>query len=175
MKILQICPPHLSDVATLPWEIQKVILVVYHNRCATRVCCKSARHWLTGAHSNSAQMTDGCGVGNRDTWQLLCFRCMQAITADTVIAHITHDDRPNISLASRRHGATRRGTEREKMADFYIKHRARRRSVQNPRRCISQMHLVVVLCLDDRRRRRIIARIDFHRSPARRAFACVKY
>jgi len=67
MKILQICPPHLSDVATLPWEIQKVILVVYHNRCATRVCCKSARHWLTGAHSNSAQMTDGCGVGNRDT------------------------------------------------------------------------------------------------------------
>jgi len=23
MKILQICPPHLSDVATLPWEIQK--------------------------------------------------------------------------------------------------------------------------------------------------------
>ena len=24
MKILQICPPHLTDVATLPWEIQKV-------------------------------------------------------------------------------------------------------------------------------------------------------
>ena len=23
MKILQICPPHLSNVATLPWEIQK--------------------------------------------------------------------------------------------------------------------------------------------------------
>jgi len=23
IKILQICPPHLSDVATLPWEIQK--------------------------------------------------------------------------------------------------------------------------------------------------------
>jgi len=22
MNILQICPPHLSDVATLPWEIQ---------------------------------------------------------------------------------------------------------------------------------------------------------
>ena len=22
-KILQICPPHLLDVATLPWEIQK--------------------------------------------------------------------------------------------------------------------------------------------------------
>jgi len=23
MKILQVCPPHLSDVATVPWEIQK--------------------------------------------------------------------------------------------------------------------------------------------------------
>ena len=23
MKVLQICPPHLSDVATFPWEIQK--------------------------------------------------------------------------------------------------------------------------------------------------------
>jgi len=23
MKIVQICPPHLPDVATLPWEIQK--------------------------------------------------------------------------------------------------------------------------------------------------------
>jgi len=23
MSILQICPPHLPDVATLPWEIQK--------------------------------------------------------------------------------------------------------------------------------------------------------
>ena len=22
-EMLQICPPHLSDVATLPWEIQK--------------------------------------------------------------------------------------------------------------------------------------------------------
>jgi len=33
MKILQICPPHLSDVATLPWEIQKshfsTILSIY--------------------------------------------------------------------------------------------------------------------------------------------------
>jgi len=25
MHILQICPPQLSDVATLPWEIQKLI------------------------------------------------------------------------------------------------------------------------------------------------------
>ena len=28
MYILQICPPHLSDVAILPWEIQKVISTV---------------------------------------------------------------------------------------------------------------------------------------------------
>jgi len=38
MKILQVCPPHLSDVATLPWEIQKshfqqyyshILLIIY--------------------------------------------------------------------------------------------------------------------------------------------------
>jgi len=34
---------------------------------------------------------------------------MQAITADTVVAYITHDDRPNISSASSRHRAKRRG------------------------------------------------------------------
>ena len=26
MKILQVCPPHLSDVTTLPWEIQKKVI-----------------------------------------------------------------------------------------------------------------------------------------------------
>jgi len=31
MNILQICPPHLSDVATLPWEIQKSIFnIIIH-------------------------------------------------------------------------------------------------------------------------------------------------
>jgi len=30
MNTLQICPPHLSDVATLPWEIQKVIFQHYY-------------------------------------------------------------------------------------------------------------------------------------------------
>jgi len=70
-----------------------------------RRCCKSARHWFaTAAYSNSTQITDGCGVG-----QLLCFRCMQTITADTVIAYVTHNDRPNISSASSRYGAKRRG------------------------------------------------------------------
>jgi len=38
MKILQVCPPHLSDVATLAWEIQKshfqqyysyILLIIY--------------------------------------------------------------------------------------------------------------------------------------------------
>jgi len=31
MNILQICPLHLSDVATLPWEIQKVIFQQYYS------------------------------------------------------------------------------------------------------------------------------------------------
>jgi len=34
---------------------------------------------------------------------------MHAITADTVIAYITHDDRPSKPSASSRHGANRRG------------------------------------------------------------------
>jgi len=31
MTILQICPPHLSDVATLPWEIQKSHFQQYYS------------------------------------------------------------------------------------------------------------------------------------------------
>jgi len=31
MDTLQICPPHLSDVATLRWEIQKVIFQHYYS------------------------------------------------------------------------------------------------------------------------------------------------
>jgi len=31
MNILQICPPRLSDVATLPWEIQEVIFNIIIN------------------------------------------------------------------------------------------------------------------------------------------------
>ena len=57
--------------------------------------------------SNSAQTTDRRGVGH--IWQLLCFTCMQAITVDNVISYITDDDRPNISSASSRRGAKRRG------------------------------------------------------------------
>ena len=29
MNNLQICPPHLSDVATLPWEIQKISKLLF--------------------------------------------------------------------------------------------------------------------------------------------------
>jgi len=31
MKILQVCPPHLSDVATLPWEIHKSHFQLYYS------------------------------------------------------------------------------------------------------------------------------------------------
>jgi len=31
MKIVQTAPPHLSDVATLPWEIQKSPLQQYYS------------------------------------------------------------------------------------------------------------------------------------------------
>jgi len=31
MKILHICPPHLQDVATLPWEIQKSHFQQYYS------------------------------------------------------------------------------------------------------------------------------------------------
>jgi len=30
MNILQICPPRLSDVATLPWEIQKKVIFQHY-------------------------------------------------------------------------------------------------------------------------------------------------
>ena len=52
--------------------------------------------WLT--HSNSKQIKDGCCIGHRDISQLLCFRCMQARTAD-----ITHGDWPNVSSVSSWH------------------------------------------------------------------------
>jgi len=38
MKIVQICPPHLSDVATLLWEIQKVILTVLFIHTCDYLC-----------------------------------------------------------------------------------------------------------------------------------------
>ena len=51
MNTLQICPPHLSDVATLPWEIRKsfsTLLFIYftlftlvHKKTSSN-CCSAA-------------------------------------------------------------------------------------------------------------------------------------
>jgi len=35
MKILQICPRHLSELAALPWEIQKIFNSIIHTYCNT--------------------------------------------------------------------------------------------------------------------------------------------
>jgi len=52
MNTLQVCPPHLSDVATLPWEIQKshfsLLLFIYFRIFTLRQkktnssCCTAA-------------------------------------------------------------------------------------------------------------------------------------
>jgi len=63
MNILDICPPHLSYVATLPWEIQKkVIFNIFQTKfevpsfwLSTDDCphqkLKSGSHELDHAHS----------------------------------------------------------------------------------------------------------------------------
>ena len=80
------------------------------SRCAVRMCCKSARHWMTAAPYSTAPYSllpyRQLHVGG----QLLSFRCTEAITADSVIAYITRDDRTNISSVSSRCGAKRRGS-----------------------------------------------------------------
>ena len=69
-----------------------VVLHLHLNRCVAKVVAsRPVIGWRLHAPSNSTQIADGCAIG-----QLLCFRRMQAITANTVIAYITHDDRPNI-------------------------------------------------------------------------------
>jgi len=45
---------------------EQVCIYYLHLRpscCVAGMCCKSARHRLTAAHSNATQITDGCGVG----------------------------------------------------------------------------------------------------------------
>ena len=51
MKTLQICPPYLSDAATLPWEIQKVIYQIKGGRLFLGHGVYSA---ITGASINAA-------------------------------------------------------------------------------------------------------------------------
>ena len=87
------CEPHQqSRVFALTYVARNPhILSLHLNRCVARVCCKSVCRWLTAAPYELHTVADGRGVV-----QLLCFGRIQAITADTVIAYITHDDRPNI-------------------------------------------------------------------------------
>jgi len=70
--------------------VRDVILTAVLLRC---VASRSVIGWRLFP-SNSTQIIDGCGVSHM--WQLLCFRCIQAITANV----FTHDGRPNISSAS---------------------------------------------------------------------------
>jgi len=47
MNILQICPPHLSDAATLPWEIQKksffnIIIHIFQKKKTSSNCYSAA-------------------------------------------------------------------------------------------------------------------------------------
>jgi len=81
--------------------------IVYLNRGVARVCCKSAYDELMAVPISSTQITMGVVSA---TWQLLCFTCMQAVTADAVIAYITHNHWPKISSASSWHAAKRLGS-----------------------------------------------------------------
>ena len=77
------------------------------DRCVATVRCKSARHRLTA--SPQQLHTDNRWVWRLPSGHKMAVRCLQVITADAVIAHITHDNWPNISPASGRNGAKRRG------------------------------------------------------------------
>jgi len=72
------------------WRNKSLIYSLLGSRYVARVCWSRPVIGWQLLPSNSTQITDGFGVGHghRDIWQLLCFRCMQAITTDTVIAYI---------------------------------------------------------------------------------------
>ena len=75
------------------WRNKSLIYSLLGSRYVARVCwSRPVIGWqlLPNYLINSTQITDGFGVGHghRDIWQLLCFRCMQTITTDTVIAYI---------------------------------------------------------------------------------------
>ena len=92
-------------VITMHKQLINILTVVLR----WRVASKPVIGWRMPP-SNSTQITDGCGVGYRDIWQLLCFVCMQTVTADTVIAYITHDYLPKMSSASSRNWVKLRGS-----------------------------------------------------------------
>ena len=82
VKILHICPPHLSDVATLPWDIQKshyekdwkhVLMqkVVTLNTCCDIACLTfQLPHVTTGVFSHRGQPTTGSlhSLQHPDRW-----------------------------------------------------------------------------------------------------------
>jgi len=59
MKTLQICPRHLSHVATLPWEIQRVIQKVkrstFSGHRVQGEFWKSVKIWLNNGHEFGVQ------------------------------------------------------------------------------------------------------------------------
>ena len=71
------------------------------------MCCKSAGHWLTAAAIHTDNGWTGVGHGHRDIWQLLCFRCMRAITTGTVIAYC-YPRRPAQYICHQRQADTER-------------------------------------------------------------------
>jgi len=92
-------------VITMHKQLINILTVVLR----WRVASKPVIGWQMPP-SNSTQITDGRGVGYRGIWQLLCFVCMQTVTADTVIAYITHDYLPKMSSASSRNWVKLRGS-----------------------------------------------------------------
>jgi len=59
-EILQICPPHLSDVATLSWEIQKSIM---HKVCNVMLPSVLWRFWLGCRKGIQPVKTEWWGAG----------------------------------------------------------------------------------------------------------------
>ena len=64
MKILQVCPPHLSDVATLPWEIPQksfsTVLFIHTSAlfmlCEKKTICNSLAHPTRKCHHVTCEL-----------------------------------------------------------------------------------------------------------------------
>jgi len=88
-------------ISIIPCRIKRNrdIEYLYLNHCVARECCKSASHWLTAA-------PEQLNTDNRWVWcrprlsahMIAVVFQMQAITADTVIAYITHENQPQNHL-----------------------------------------------------------------------------
>ena len=108
-------PLHMEDIVlhycddSFSWLILGDVLCtkhnVYLNRCVAswpvtgwRLPLTTPDRWQTGVASATV-------IGTYDS---CCFRCIQAITTDIIIAYITHDDHPNVLSASSWQRAKRR-------------------------------------------------------------------